>query len=241
LLFLNSKRYGLVMSQTEHAWAWLRRHEEAFNAGDVDRMVADYALDAVLEAHVGGDVLELAGPSSIRDGLATMAGRVPTKVQRVVAGESGIAAQIVDANGRTVMTSFWEVRHGRIVRDVSIVTGADAQQVPQTATQVASDYVGAVNERSTTRLRSLFAPDAAFRHPTGTFEGSDAICRWHETVTFAERPRLTAVRVTGQDTTVVLEVRAEGAPDRSTATTWAVDVFEVDPYGLVTALDVYYR
>jgi hypothetical protein len=112
------------MSQTEHAWAWLRRHEQAFNAGDVEAMVADYAPDAVLEAHVRGVVLELEGSSAIRDALAAMAGRAPTTVKRVVADESGIAAQIIGQDGRTVMTSFWDVRDGRIVRDVSIVTDA---------------------------------------------------------------------------------------------------------------------
>jgi hypothetical protein len=78
-----------------------------------------------------------------------MAGRLATRVERVVADGRGIAAQIVDQEGRTVMTSFWDVRDGRILRDVSIVTdGID----DQSAVQAASDYVRAVNERSTTQL-----------------------------------------------------------------------------------------
>jgi hypothetical protein len=100
---------------------WLRRHEAAFNNGDVEGLTADYTHDVVLEAHVGGHRLDLSGPDvAIALAQATASGD-STRVSRVAASGDLIAAQIDDANGKPYMVSFWELRDARIARDVSIV------------------------------------------------------------------------------------------------------------------------
>lgn len=112
-------------SERADAAAWLGRHEHAFNTGDWEPVMADYADDAVLEAHVDGSVIEVVGRDRIREAveLASAAG-TQTSVRRVVADDRMVAAQI-DADGRPFMVSFWEVRDGRIARDVSIVLRAE--------------------------------------------------------------------------------------------------------------------
>lgn len=110
------------------ATGWLRRHETAFNSGDVDGLTADYTDDVVLEAHLGGHRLDLTGPA-ITDAMreATAAGQ-QTRVRRVAVSDGVVAAQIDDVDGTPYMVSFWELRDGRIARDVSIVLDrSDAQ------------------------------------------------------------------------------------------------------------------
>lgn len=111
---------------SRHAGAleWLRRHEAAFNDGDVAGLTADYTDDVVLEAHIGGHRLELQGPD-VPDALvqATASGQ-RTRVRRVAASGNLVAAQIDTDDGSPFMVSFWELRDGRIARDVSIVLGS---------------------------------------------------------------------------------------------------------------------
>lgn len=239
-MFCIPKQYDSVMVAADEAWAWLRRHEAAFNRRDVEVMLADYADDAVLEAHLAGGVVELTGREEIRVGLAAAAGREVTTVRRVIADDSAVAAQILGEDGRTAMASFWELRDGRIQRDVSILCGDSAVPVDGAVPSVAGAYLRAVNERSIDGLRALFSADAVVRHPTGTRSGIDVISGWYETEVFPGRPHLTALRTAVAGPTVVLEVRADGAPGRPGATTQAVDVFTVGAFGSVTALDVYY-
>ena len=115
-----------VLSGTDHArqevaLAWLRRHETAFNDGDVEGLTADYSDDVVLEAHIDGHRMDLSG-SDVPAALApaTAAGE-RTRVTRVAASGNLIAAQIDGEDGAPYMVSFWELRDARIVRDVSIV------------------------------------------------------------------------------------------------------------------------
>lgn len=105
------------------ALAWLRRHEAAFNDGDVQGLTADYADGVVLEAHLGGHRLELSG-SDVPEALAqaTASGQ-RTRVSRVAASGDVVAAQIDTDDGTPYMVSFWELRDGLITRDVSIVLG----------------------------------------------------------------------------------------------------------------------
>ena len=44
-----------------------------------------------------------------------------TRVERVVVSDDCVVAQICDLQGATFMVSFWDLRDGRIARDVSIV------------------------------------------------------------------------------------------------------------------------
>ena len=105
------------------AFDWLRRHEAAFNSADVDGLMEDYTDDVVLEAHVGGLRLDLTGGDVAGAlGEATAAGD-QTRVSRVAVSDDLVAAQIDDADGAPYMVSFWELRDGRIARDVSIVIG----------------------------------------------------------------------------------------------------------------------
>ncbi len=112
---------GTDQSRHSVAWSWLRRHEAAFNAADVDSLSGDYTDDVVLEAHIGGQRLDLSGPD-VRAALtqATAEGK-RTRVSRVAASGNVIAAQIDDEHGTPYMVSFWELRDARIARDVSIV------------------------------------------------------------------------------------------------------------------------
>jgi hypothetical protein len=120
-----------VLSGTDsarHAVAlgWLRRHEAAFNAGDVTGLTADYTDDVVLEAHLGGHRVDLTG-AEVPEALAqaTAAGH-QTRVSRVAASGDLVAAQIDDEDGTPYMVSFWELRDGCIARDVSIVVARAA-------------------------------------------------------------------------------------------------------------------
>lgn len=115
-----------ILAGTDHsrhaaALAWLRRHEVAFNTGDVEGLTADYTDDVVLEAHVGGQRMEWTGPdvpAALEHATAT---GESTRVTRVAASHNLIAAQIDGEDGKPYMVSFWELRDGRIARDVSIV------------------------------------------------------------------------------------------------------------------------
>lgn len=135
-LYLVRQRRWRVLAQllagaesTRHRGALdqLRRHEAAFNTGDVSGLMADYTDDVVLEAHLAGQRLDMVG-EQVRSALqqATSAG-TRTRVRRVAASAEVVAAQIDDDNGSPYMVSFWELRDGRIARDVSIVlAGGDA-------------------------------------------------------------------------------------------------------------------
>jgi hypothetical protein len=101
---------------------WLATHEKAFNTGEWDPVMDDYADDCVLEVHVDGAVHQFAGHSEIRAALAMgSASGVQTNVGRVVVGGDVVAVQICDQSGATFMTSFWHIEKGRIARDVSII------------------------------------------------------------------------------------------------------------------------
>jgi hypothetical protein len=114
---------GADRSRHDVTTGWLRRHEHAFNSGDVAALMADYTSDVVLEAHVGGTRIDVSGPEvATALGLATAAGD-RTRVVRVASSGGVVAAQIDGEDGRPYMVSFWELRNGRIARDVSIVLG----------------------------------------------------------------------------------------------------------------------
>ncbi len=112
---------GTDQSRHSVAWSWLRRHEAAFNNADVDSLSGDYTDDVVLEAHVDGHRMDLSGPD-VRAALtqATAEGQ-HTRVSRVAASGNVVAAQIDNEDGTPYMVSFWELRNGRIARDVSIL------------------------------------------------------------------------------------------------------------------------
>ncbi len=110
-------------SRHSTALAWLRRHEAAYNAGDVDGLTADYTEDVVLEAHLAGRRLDASGAAVAETLAAAVASGDRTRVRRVAVSDGVVAAQIDDDEGRPYMVSFWELRDGRIARDVSIVIG----------------------------------------------------------------------------------------------------------------------
>lgn len=106
----------------DHARAWLATHELAFNTGNWDPVLSDYADDAVLEVHIDGDIVVHEGLDAIRAALYQgSATGIQTRVERVVAADDLVAAQICDEHGATFMTSFWHVLDGRITRDVSVL------------------------------------------------------------------------------------------------------------------------
>jgi hypothetical protein len=84
--------------------------------------MSDYADDAVLEVHLDGAVVLYEGLDAIRTALEQGSSTgIQTRVERVVATDDVVAAQICDEHGATFMTSFWHLRDGRIARDVSVL------------------------------------------------------------------------------------------------------------------------
>lgn len=103
-------------------------HEAAFNSGNWDPVMSDYAEDCVLELHTDGLVTMLEGRDAIRGALEQgSAMGITTRVERVVAADDIVAAQICDASGATFLTSFWHISEGLIRRDVSIVAKSAAK------------------------------------------------------------------------------------------------------------------
>ena len=68
-----------------------------------------------------GRRLDVTGPGVAEALGAAVAAGDRTRVRRVAASASLVAAQIDDEDGAPYMVSFWELHDGRIARDVSIV------------------------------------------------------------------------------------------------------------------------
>ena len=107
-------------------WAMMKRVERAFNAGDVDALMEDYADDAVMELEIAGKSIIIEGRDAIRASLARSVASSPhTTVKRVAASGNTLAAQIVGDDGRTLIASYWDMRDGKIIRDVGIIAAPE--------------------------------------------------------------------------------------------------------------------
>jgi ketosteroid isomerase-like protein len=106
---------------------------------------------------------------------------------------------------------------------------------------LAATYVDRVNARDADHLLALFAPDAALRHPAGTFTGHDQIRGFYVDLVFAGQAAVTLGRVFVEDDAAAFELRATSELDPDGAIVETVDVMDVDPTGHITALGVYYR
>ena len=108
-------------------WAMMTRVERAYNAGDVDALMEDYADDAVLELEIGGKTIVIEGRDAIRASLARSVASSPhTTVKRVASSGNTVAAQIVGDDGHTLIASYWDLRDGKIVRDVGIIVAPES-------------------------------------------------------------------------------------------------------------------
>jgi ketosteroid isomerase-like protein len=106
--------------------------------------------------------------------------------------------------------------------------------VSTAARSAAERYVDTVNHRDLNRLTSLFRPDAVLDHTLGVHEGREAISAFYRDVIFAAEPVLTATSWSEQGDTCVVSL--EGAVGGHVTNT--VDVFTVDPDGLIARLEI---
>lgn len=109
------------------------------------------------------------------------------------------------------------------------------------ARHAAERYVTAVNAANGDQLLALFAEQATLLHPTGRYDGHQAIRELYETIVFAGRAQLRPGRLLAEGDTAMLELFATsplaepGSPPLRT-----LDVFTVDAAGAITELVVYY-
>lgn len=102
-------------------------------------------------------------------------------------------------------------------------------------------YVEAVNAGKIDRLMALFADNAVLQHPTGTYEGTDAIRGFYENGVLAERQELTARRLVSEGDVATLQLEIADRLDPTTETFEAADVIVVDTTGKIVELSVYER
>jgi ketosteroid isomerase-like protein len=114
--------------------------------------------------------------------------------------------------------------------------------VTGSAARTAQDYVDAVNAADGDGLIRLFAADAVLNHPTGRFEGPEAIRGFYEDLVFAGRAVLTMGRILtdDEDRVAMFELSATSPLAEDGQSVRTVDVLELDARGRVRALGVYY-
>jgi hypothetical protein len=111
--------------------------------------------------------------------------------------------------------------------------------VTRTAGDSAIEYCRAVNAKDADGLRAIFADDAVALNTIGEFQGRDAILSFYTDVVFAHHVTVepTHTYEAGATCVVELEGRAPGAAEVQRM----VDIFTVDPDGLITRLAIYRR
>lgn len=105
---------------------------------------------------------------------------------------------------------------------------------------VAERYVEAVNNADTAALLALFAEDATLTHPVGTDQGHTEIADFHTDVIFAGQVRITLARSIEHGNIEVAQLEGT-TPLNEDTTLHTVDIFTLNPNGLVQTLDIYYR
>ena len=105
---------------------------------------------------------------------------------------------------------------------------------------VAERYIEAVNNADTAALLALFAEDATLEHPVGTDQGHTEIADFHNDVIFAGQVHMTLARTIEQGNIEVAQLEGT-SPLNEDTTVHTVDIFTLNPNGLVQTLDIYYR
>lgn len=107
---------------------------------------------------------------------------------------------------------------------------------------VSQQYVDAVNAADGDTLLALFAPQAVLHHPLGTYTGHDELRRFYDSVVFQGQAVTTLLSVEPlADGELALLSATSKAAEPDAKALHAADVFRLDPAGLITELQIYYR
>jgi ketosteroid isomerase-like protein len=109
------------------------------------------------------------------------------------------------------------------------------------AREAAQAYVDAVNAGDLDTLLALFAKDAVLRHPSGMYEGTEALAGFYGDVVFPTKAFLTLTRLLADGPLAMFELSASSPLAELGATRDVLDSLTVDGDGRIISLDVYYR
>lgn len=106
---------------------------------------------------------------------------------------------------------------------------------------IAEQYVDAINASDIERLMNLFTPDATLRHPTGIFEGKEAVRGFYENVVLAGQAIVTIDKQFNLDGVDVIQISSTSRlAEKDAAPLHAADVFIISD-NHIDELDIYYR
>jgi len=106
------------------------------------------------------------------------------------------------------------------------------------ARRAAERYVELVNAVDLEGLAALFAPDATLLHPTGVYDGRDAIRAFYAESVVVFAPEVVATSWVEADEHCVFEMEARAGGE---AVAQAIDRVTVDAGGAITRLAIYFR
>ena len=109
-------------------------------------------------------------------------------------------------------------------------------------TGITRRYIEAMNAGDIDAMMLLFAPGAVLRHPTGVFEGSDAIRDFFLEGVFAYSAQLhyvTGSEVTGSERGDLAWLEVEAVSDVTPGRQRVVDVFRLDQAGRIVDVGIY--
>ena len=109
------------------------------------------------------------------------------------------------------------------------------------AREAAQAYVDAVNAADLDGLLDLFAKDAVLRHPSGVYEGVDALAGFYGDIVFPAKACLTVTRLLADGPLAMFELSATSPLAEPGASRDVLDSLTVDDDGRIVTLDVYYR
>jgi ketosteroid isomerase-like protein len=107
------------------------------------------------------------------------------------------------------------------------------------ARAAADRYIAAINAGDVDALRAVFDHDATLVHPSGTYEGVDAILAFYRNIVLAFETQIHATSFADKGDRCIVEM--EGRTPHAERTQAAADVFTVGPAGQVTHLRITYR
>jgi hypothetical protein len=107
------------------------------------------------------------------------------------------------------------------------------------ARRAADRYIAAINAGDIDELRAVFDEGATLVHPSGTYEGVEAILGFYRNIVLAFETQIRADSFTTKGDRCIVEM--EGRTPHAEGTQAAADVFTVGPSGLVTHLRITYR
>jgi ketosteroid isomerase-like protein len=109
------------------------------------------------------------------------------------------------------------------------------------AREVADRYFTAINAGDLPLLSSLFVPDAVVLHPSGTYEGVEAIANFYRDTVIAFQTSLVATAIATEADLCTVEFEGRSPLGGPEMVVYACDVFRVSPDGRIISLHIYYR